>query len=120
MPAGLPIELRTRIVNAHVEQGLSRQEIAEVFGVAPTTVGRYLKKLAHGESLEPRTSPGAQPKLGTKELAWLKRNVAKNPYVTSYELAVLYNRRFKKNQVHRSTILRAMHQLGFTHKKRPT
>lgn len=120
MPAGLPIELRTRIVRAHVDQGLSMQEIAELFGVGRTTVRRYLAKNARGESLEPRVAPGARPKLGTKEFAWLKKSIEKNPYVTSYELATLYNRRFRKNQVHRSTVLRAMHQLGFTHKKRPT
>ena len=119
MPAGLPIELRRRIVSAHVDQGLSKEEIAELFGVGRTTVNRYLEKAARGESLEPRFAPGPRSKLGAKELAWLKKSIAKNPYVTSYELAALYNRRFKKNQVHRSTILRAMHQLGFTHKKRP-
>lgn len=120
MPAGLPLELRVRIVNAYTELGLSKPEIAELFDVDRTTVSRYVRKHASGESLEPRTSPGARAKLGPKEVGWLKKQIEKNPFVTSYELAGSYNRRFKKNLVHRSTILRAMHQLGFTHKKRPT
>ena len=120
MPAGLPLELRTRIVDAHLDQGLSFEEIADLFGVGLSTVRRYVLKHSRGESLVPRTSPGAQPKLGEKELAWLKERIDEDPHLSSYDLAAKYNRRFKKNRVHRSTILRAIHRLGFTHKKRPS
>lgn len=119
MSSGHPVELRERIVRAHVELGLGHQEVAELFGVARTSVRRYLAKYSAGESLIPGSPPGAQRKLGDKELTWLRQKLAANPYVTSYELAALYNRQFRTNRVHRSTILRAIHALGFTHKKRP-
>ena len=119
MPASLPIELRKRIIGAHIDQGLSPAEISRVFQVGDSSVRRYLKTFAKGESLEPRLPPGATPKLGPEELAWLKSEMDADPYLTSYELTTRYNRIHRSNQVHRSTILRAMHKLGFTHKKRP-
>ena len=115
---GLPIELRVRIVAAHVEQGLAILEIAELFGVSHSSVRRYVAAEANGDSLVPKSPPGLERKLGKRELDWLLVDIKANPFTTSYELTTRYNRRFRSNQVHRSTILRAMHQLGFTHKKR--
>ena len=116
---GHPLELRERIVRAHVELKMGQQEIAELFGVGRSSVRRYLAKHAAGESLAPGIPPGAPTKLGDKELAWLRKQLTADPYLTSYELSARYNRRFRSNQVHRSTILRAIAALGFTHKKRP-
>ena len=118
MPASLPIELRERIVGAHVEQGMSAAEISRVFQVGYTSVRRYLAKHELGASLAPQFPPGKTPKLGPRELAWVKAELSANPYLTSYELSTRYNRAHRSNGVHRSTILRAMHKLGFTHKKR--
>lgn len=115
---GLPIELRERIVAAHVDQGLAILEIADLFAVSHNSVRRYVAAAAKGESLAPKSPPGLEPKLGKKELDWLLVDIKANPFSTSYELTARYNRHFRSNQVHRSTILRAMHQLGFTHKKR--
>lgn len=108
-----------RIVGAYETQGLNPAEIAEIFQVCDKTVRRLIAKSAKRESLAPGFAPGPAPKLGDKELGWLRRQLESNPYLTSYELAAGYNKRFLANRVHRSTILRAMHSLGFTHKKRP-
>ena len=119
MPASLPIELRRRIVGAHVDQCMSPAEISRVFQVGYTSVRRYLKAHAEGSSLEPRRPPGKAPKLGLDELAWIEAEMASDPYLTSYELSARHHRSFRSNKVHRSTILRAMHKVGLTHKKRP-
>lgn len=118
MPAALPVELRQRIVQAHAHREMTAFEIAAVFQVGLTSVKRFVAKAARGISLQPRSPPGAKPKLSDEELAWLNRQVDTNPYLTSYELCGLYNRAHPRNRVHRSTILRAMHKLGLTHKKR--
>jgi len=97
---------------------MTASEIAAIFQVGLRSVKRYVAKAAKGISLHPRSAPGAKPKLADQDLAWLKRQVEENPYVTSYELCGLYNRAHPRNRVHRSTILRAMHKLGLTHKKR--
>lgn len=118
MPAALPIELRERIVRAHVERGMPQIEIAEVFQVAVRTVSRYVAKYEQNASLEPGYAPGATPKLTPDHEAWLRAELEADPFTSSYDLAARFNRRFRASAVHRSTILRAMHRLGFTHKKR--
>lgn len=115
---GLPIELRERIVRAHFEQGMAVLEISDVFQVSITSIRRFIKRAKAGESLVPDTPPGGQEKLGKAEFEWLLAEIKQSPFTTSYELTSKYNRRFRANQVHRSTILRAMHKLGFTHKKK--
>lgn len=120
MPASLPLELRKRIVSAHLDQGLSEKEVAEIFGVARSSVRRYLAKHRQQESLEPRRARGADPKLGAEEIEWIKSQVEKNTFQSSYDLAEAYNKHFSQNQVHRSTVLRAMKKLEISYKKKPT
>ena len=48
MSSAHPVELQERIVRAHVDLDLGPQEIAELFGVARTSVRRYLAKYAAG------------------------------------------------------------------------
>lgn len=114
---GLPVELRERIISAHLQQGMAVSEIADVFQVSVTSVRRYIKLAKAGRSLTPVTPPGGQKKLGAPEHQWVLAEIQQSPFTTSYELTAKYNQKFPANQVHRSTILRAMHQLGFTHKK---
>lgn len=120
MPASLPKELRERIVKAHIEDGLSQQEIAELFKVGKTSVRRFLARHRAQESLDPRVPSGAPPKLGAEELEWIKARITENPYQSTYDLAEAYNEHFVENQVHRSTILRALKSLNLTHKKKRT
>lgn len=115
---GLPVELRERIIRAHLQQGMAVIEIADGFQVSVTSVRRFIKLAKAGRSLIPETPPGGQKKLGDLEYQWLLTEIQQSPFTTSYELTAKYNRKFRANQVHRSTILRAMHDLGFTHKKR--
>lgn len=117
MPAPLPIELRERIVRAYFEHDLTKAEVAELFNVGEATVTRLLARNRRG-SLEPDRAPGGRPKLGPMHDEWLRTELEADPYLSSYELAERFNRRFSAERVHRSSILRAMHRLGFTHKKR--
>ena len=119
MPASLAIELRERIVGARIDHGMRAREIGELFQVSEKTVRRLLSKHDKGESLLPKFAPGPTRKLGDRENKWLREQLASNPYLTSYELSARYNKRFRSNRVHRSTILGAIGALGLTHKKRP-
>ena len=56
--------------------------------------------------------------LQEKHYRWLEADLARNPYVTSQELTVRFRRRFRRLHPHRSTILRAIHHLDFTFKKK--
>jgi transposase len=118
MGHGYPIELRERIVSCHVDEGYSISEAARRFHVSRQTASIYVNKWLSDESLEPGIARRSDRKLCDDAIAWIKKSIEENPFVTSYELAAAYNRAFKHNQVHRSTILRAMKELGFTFKKR--
>ncbi len=80
---GLPIELRERLVAAHVEQGLEILEVAQLFRVSHSSVRRYVATVAEGESLLPKSPPGLQAKPGNKELDWLLVDIKANPCTTS-------------------------------------
>ena len=50
-------------VLAAVERGISRREVAELFGVSLATIGRYIKRRAEGGQIAPKPSPGRRPKV---------------------------------------------------------
>lgn len=119
MAAPLSLDLRKRIAAAVLAAEETQPRIAERFCVSLSTVERISRKLNAGEGLEPQKHPGRQPLLDERHLERIRAELERDPYITSYELARRFNRVFSKNKVHRSTILRAMHRLGFSFKKRP-
>lgn len=64
-----------------------------------------------------QTIPGPHSELKQKERDWLRAQIESDPYVNFYELTRLFKKSFPKNRVHRSRILRAMRDLGFSFKK---
>lgn len=117
MTAPLSLDLRERIAAAIVAEEESHPLIAERLSVSVTTVERISRKLREGKSLEPRKPPGRRPVLEENHRARIRAEIERDPYISSYELTWRFNKRFAKNRVHRSTILRAMHQLGYSFKK---
>lgn len=111
------MDLRERIASAIVAAEESHPLIGERFGVSVTTVERLSRKLREGKSLEARKHPGRAPVLEEKHLAGIRTEIERDSYMSSYELTHRFNKRFPKERVHRSTILRAMHQLGYSFKK---
>ena len=61
---------------------------------------------------------GPRPKLGDGHLEWLRKRIAESPFLSTYELTPLFLEAFPELSVHRSTILRALHQLGLSVKKK--
>ena len=117
MAKTLSLDLRERIGVALVEARESHPLIAVRFQVSKATVERIARKIREGRSLEPVRRPGRTPLLGDRHFAYLRTQLEKGPFMTSYDLTRRFNKRFPKNRVHRSTILRAMHQLNFSFKK---
>ena len=111
------MELRTRILETSLSGQWKEREVADLFSVSLTTVQRLRSKHRHGQSLEPSSPTGAPRKLNASHLQWLKRYLNQWPYATSYELTQKFNRAHRQCAVHRSTILRAMHELGYSYKK---
>lgn len=120
MPGPLSVDLRQRIVAAIEAAEESHPLIAERFGVSVTTVERMSRRQREGKPLEARKPPGPAKRLEEKHLDWMRRVLGEERFITSYELAARFRKRFPKHAVHRSTVLRAMHELGFSFKKNTT
>lgn len=98
---------------------LSCVTLGRVFSISDKTVASYRRRAASGKGLAESPRPGSAPKLNEMHLAWLKTELEADPTLSSYALTERFNKRYRRNQVHRSTILRAIHALGMTQKKRP-
>lgn len=116
MAAPLPLELRSRIVEALCEQ--SPTEVAKRFDVGIATVHRYARAVREGRSLAPKPLPGGQRIVDAtgEELvaAWL----AENPSLTQADLAARYQAE-TGTPISRQTAGRTIARMGQTRKKRP-
>jgi len=118
VPAPLSLDLRRRIAEAIQRDQEDGVQIAARFDVSTSTVSRIRAKLERGESLEPKPLPGPTPKLEERHFEWIRARLEEDPFTDSYALSERFNRHFRAVTVHRSTILRAMHELGFSFKKK--
>lgn len=117
MTAPLSMDLRERIAAAHEVRDGTNEEIATRFGVSLTTVERLGRKIREGVGLVPGKPTGRPKLLKKKHHDWIAKQLRRDPYMTSYELTARLKKRFRRMGIHRSTVLRAMHELGFTFKK---
>lgn len=111
-------DLRKRLAAAIEQADESYPLIGERFGVSASTVEKFARKLREGQSLEPALRSGRPAALEKEHLQFIRDQLKANSFLSSYDLARLYNSRFKSNRVHRSTVLRAMRDLGYSFKKK--
>lgn len=120
MAATLSQDLKERIVRSVTGDELSRAETARRFAVSKSTVTRVLRVWKERGSVATLEHvPGRKPKLDDTHLAWLRKRVEESPFLSTYELTPMFNEAFPKLGVHRSTILRKLHEFGMSLKKRP-
>jgi len=108
-------DLRTRIIQAVQEVGISNSETARLFGVSLSSVKRYARIANRGESLKPRKGGGRPPKTDETTEKLLKENVKERPAST-----VSGRRRFLEHTTAKalsdSTVLRLLKKMGFSRK----
>ena len=75
------VDLRTKIVQS-VKKGVSKSETARRFGVNPSTVNRYLKRLNQSGSLAPKRRLGQPPKLDERAMLLLEEDIKARPWAT--------------------------------------
>ena len=98
----------------------TQAETARRFDVSGSTVSRLLQAYRERGSVAPIDSvPGPKPRLEEEHLEWLRSRLKTSPFLSTYELTPLFNGAFPEVAVHRSTILRTLHDLGLSLKKRP-
>ncbi len=115
-----PEQLREAIVRAFHEQGMSYEEIAELLGVGEATVSRVLRLHRETGSVTPRPRGGGNFSPIRGEVAnELSALVAERSDATGEELATELAQRIGV-KTSRSSVVRALHRLGFTRKKSPS
>ena len=118
--AVLSQDIKERIVRSVMDDGFNQAETAQRLSVAESTVSRTMRAYRERGTVAPREYVrGPSPKLGDEHLEWLRKRVAESPFLSTYELTPLFNEAFPEVPVHRSTILRTLHSLGMSIKKRP-
>ena len=117
MTAPLSMDLRQRILDAHLEEGLGVRRLAKRFRVHINTVRRLLRRHRETGSLEPTPYGGGVPKAITDDqLPAIRKLVADAPDATLPELAELYAER-TGICVSRQTMGRAVRRANCTRKK---
>jgi transposase len=108
-------DLRQKIVDA-IERGMPKAEAARTFGVGISTVKRYATKAQRGEPLEPAKAPGKRPKMDERVRKLLEEDLKERPFVTLRQRCD-YVEAISGVSVSRSTMCRAIAQIGSTRKK---
>lgn len=109
------IDLREKIIAA-VGRGMSKAQVARIFGVGATSVKRYVKLKEEGKPLTPGKAPGKKGKLDGRAVKLLEEDLRSRSAVT-YEKRAELLCQLVGVRVSKSTICRAVRRLGYTRKK---
>jgi len=113
------VDLRERVVAAYKTGRFSYASLAEFFGIGPASVSRYLRLHRETGRVEPRPhGGGVRPVLTELDRRRLRSLLERHPDWTTYELRDALNEA-RQSAVSRSTVVRALAELGYTRKKSP-
>ena len=110
------MDLRERIVKAHVEEGQNKSAVARRFGVSRWTVERYVKRAATG-SLAPTPHPGSKRRLDAAGCEVLRAQVREH-HDWSLEQHAAALREATGVVIKKSSVGNYLKRHGITHKKR--
>ena len=111
-----PVELRSRVVTAYESGDASYPEVAARFDVGEATVKRWVRLHRRTGDVEPTPKAGGTPSIVTKEAIEVALKVVRD--ATAGELTAEFNRgRPRKEQVHVSSMKRALRRHGYVVKK---
>lgn len=115
---GYSKDLRMRVLGT-VDQGTPRREVADLFGVSPSTLKRWLRRRRNGEDLAPKPSPGRTPIIlaTAEDKRDLWEQLSANADATLERHCELWEERHG-TRVSVATMSRAVRRLGWTYKKR--
>lgn len=112
------LDLREKIIDAHLMEGVSVRKVAKRFGVATSFVETLLKRLREtGDILPKPHGGGPQPKLKAEQLVLVSALVEADNDATLTELCDQLAAA-TAIRISRSTMGRVVQGLGFTRKKK--
>jgi transposase len=116
MPKPYSDDLRARVVEA-IEQGATREEAAERFGVSLSSVGRFLRLERETGSISPAKFGGYKRYALAAHEERVRRLVAQQPDITLAELRARLEK--EKVVIGQTSIFRFLRHLRLTFKKKP-
>lgn len=117
MARGYSRDLRERLLTM-VESGLSVAEVARRTRISQSSIFRWRARVAADQSLEARTAPGGERKIGPGAEEALRAQVRTTPDATLAEHCAAWAAAGQE-PVSVSTMSRALTRLGLSLKKRP-
>lgn len=110
------MDLRKRAVAAYESGEGSYAAIAARFSIARRALQRWVVLKRETGELTPRPNGGGN--WSQVDIARLERVLKEHPDAIAREITTAYNTELpRKERVHRSSIFRALHRLGFVFKK---
>src|SRR5919202_4687441 len=109
-------DLRKKIVKAVERRAMKKSEVARLFRVSLSSVKRYVRKFRQGRPLSPGKAPGKRPKVDKRAKRLLEADLKEWPFAKLYQRCE-YLQAEARLRVSRSTLCRALKQMGFTRKK---
>jgi transposase len=109
-------DLRTKIVQAIDQRGMSKSQAARLFGISLSSVKRYARLANQGESLAPRKGGGRPPKADKATRKLLEEDIRRRPAAT-----IADRRHFLQSLTGKTlsepTLKRLLKRMGFSRKK---
>ena len=98
------------------ERGTPTAEVAQTFGVGPSTVKRYAAAAREGKPLAPKKRPGSKPKLDEAARKLLEADLEERPTATLPQRRE-FLARVAGVRVSDSTVSRMLGRMGWSRKK---
>jgi transposase len=111
------VDLREKIVAAHIEKNISIRKVANIFSVTKSLVQKLVKQKKLEGNLQPKLRGKPQFSHLTNADIELRELVAAHPDATLIELCELFADK-TGNWVGRSAMCRALQKLGLNRKKK--
>lgn len=108
-------DLRERVLRA-VDQGRTRAEIVQLFGISLATLKRYIKQQREEGHVRPKAIPGHPPKKRAQVEAGVRSQLQEHDDATLEQHCAMWEQTHGE-RVSRWTMSRAIEKLGWTRKK---
>jgi transposase len=110
-------DLRTKIVQAVHQRGMSKSQAARLFGTSLSSVKRYSRLASQGKPLTPRKGGGRPPKADEATRRLLEEDIRKRPAATVAQRRH-FLMSFAGKTLSEPTLRRLLKKMGFSRKKR--
>jgi transposase len=115
MPKPYSLDLRQKVINAIELDGMKKSEASAVFGISRNTIDLWLKRKAATGSVAPPVNSCARRQRRIPDWERFRAFAEQHRHKTQAEMAELW-----PGEMSQRTISRALQQINWTRKKRPT